>query len=119
MFATVDEAPVLVVGAEDRIAGPLPPGVSHLAATSLGDALAGLARAGLDALLVEGGGRLAGSLLREGLVDRIYQIQAPVWLGTGHPAWAHLPEHTLPTAPRWHTILRRRLGDDTLLVLEP
>ena len=94
------------------------PGVTLLAAESLREALAELARRGVDAILVEGGGRLAGQLLRQDLVDRIYQLQSPVWLGRGRPAWAELGERDLADAIRWHTVDRRPLGDDTLLVLE-
>jgi diaminohydroxyphosphoribosylaminopyrimidine deaminase/5-amino-6-(5-phosphoribosylamino)uracil reductase len=93
-------------------------GVTLLPAASLTDALAELARRGIDAILVEGGGRLAGQLLRQGLVDRVYQLQSPVWLGQGRPAWAELGERTLADAIRWHTAERRVLGDDTLLVME-
>lgn len=93
-------------------------GVTLLPAASLPEALATLARRGIDALLVEGGGRLAGQLLRQQLVDRIYQLQSPVWLGRGRPAWSELGERDLADAIRWHTVERRPLGDDTLLVLE-
>lgn len=93
-------------------------GVTLLAAETLREALAELARRGVDAILVEGGGRLAGQLLRQELVDRVYQLQSPVWLGRGRPAWAELGERDLADAIRWHTVDRRPLGDDTLLVLE-
>jgi diaminohydroxyphosphoribosylaminopyrimidine deaminase/5-amino-6-(5-phosphoribosylamino)uracil reductase len=94
-------------------------GVTLIAAETLPTALAELGRRGVDAILVEGGGRLAGQLLRQELVDRIYQLQSPVWLGRGRPAWAELGERTLAEAIRWQTVERRPLGDDTLLVLEP
>jgi riboflavin biosynthesis pyrimidine reductase len=93
-------------------------GLTLVPAESLSEALAELARRGVDAILVEGGGRLAGQLLRQDLVDRIYQLQSPVWLGRGRPAWAELGERKLAEAVRWHTVERRALGDDTLLVLE-
>lgn len=120
IFADAASVPVYVVhhpATPSAIA--LREGVTLLAAESLREALAELARRGIDALLVEGGGRLAGQLLRQHLVDRIYQLQSPVWLGRGRPAWAELGERNLADAIRWHTVDRRRLGDDTLLVLEP
>ena len=59
-------------------------------------------------MVVEGGGQLAGALLREGLVDRYYWIQSPLWLGDdGVPAVAGLPGVELATADRW---TRRRSG---------
>jgi len=37
--------------------------------------------AGIQSLLCEGGGALGARLLADGLVDRLYWWQAPVWLG--------------------------------------
>jgi diaminohydroxyphosphoribosylaminopyrimidine deaminase/5-amino-6-(5-phosphoribosylamino)uracil reductase len=108
---------VVVSGAARPDLAPLP-GVTVLVARDLAHGLEQLAASGLDAMLVEGGGRLAGALLAEGLIDRVCQVQSPVWLGEGKPAWAGLPAHDLPAAPRWRTVHRARLGDDTLLVLE-
>ncbi|MGH7590459.1 MAG: bifunctional diaminohydroxyphosphoribosylaminopyrimidine deaminase/5-amino-6-(5-phosphoribosylamino)uracil reductase RibD [Gemmatimonadales bacterium] len=74
---------------------------------------------GVLSVLVEGGGRLAGALLDAGLVDRLYWIQAPVWLGQGAvPAFAGLGARTLDGAPRWSVVERRALGEDTLLVVD-
>lgn len=93
-------------------------GARVMAADDLPTALGMLVRAGVDSLLVEGGGRLAGALLHGGLVDRIYQIQSPLWLGKGVPAWNGLGEITIDQAPRWHVVERQVLGDDTLIVME-
>jgi diaminohydroxyphosphoribosylaminopyrimidine deaminase/5-amino-6-(5-phosphoribosylamino)uracil reductase len=74
---------------------------------------------GVGSLLVEGGGQLAGALLREGLVDRYYWIQSPIWLGEGGvPAVAGLPGIELATVDRWEVVERRALGADTLLVAD-
>ena len=64
-------------------------------------------------MLVEGGGRLAGALLGDGLVDRFYWVQCPLFLGdSGVPAFAGLPganwsngaiAGTWPSAARWAT----------------
>ncbi|HEX3926480.1 MAG TPA: bifunctional diaminohydroxyphosphoribosylaminopyrimidine deaminase/5-amino-6-(5-phosphoribosylamino)uracil reductase RibD [Gemmatimonadales bacterium] len=94
-------------------------GATVIVAAGLPEALHALAAAGVDALLVEGGGRLAGALLAAGLVDRVHQIQAPVWLGGGVPAWSGMPSTTITAAPRWRTVERLALGDDTMLTLEP
>ncbi len=93
-------------------------GAQVLVEDSLPVALDLLGARDLDSLLIEGGGRLAGALLAEGLVDRVYQIQSPVWLGAGRDAWSGLGVHDIRDAIRWHTVERRALGDDTLLVLE-
>ena len=74
---------------------------------------------GLSSLLVEGGGRLAGALLGQGLVDRYYWVQSPLWLGErGVPATAGLPSDPVTRAERWTVVERRALGEDTLLVLD-
>jgi diaminohydroxyphosphoribosylaminopyrimidine deaminase/5-amino-6-(5-phosphoribosylamino)uracil reductase len=94
-------------------------GLTILRARDLEDALRQLRTAGVTALLVEGGGRLAGDLLAAGLVDRFYWIQAPVWLGDGGvPAVRGLPSARLEDSNRWQVVERRALGYDTLLVLD-
>ena len=96
-----------------------PHGVEVIAAGTLAQALAALRRAGVGALLVEGGGRLAGALLREALVDRFYWIQSPLWLGeAGVPAVSGWDQAGLAEAERWSVVERRALGEDTLLVLD-
>jgi diaminohydroxyphosphoribosylaminopyrimidine deaminase/5-amino-6-(5-phosphoribosylamino)uracil reductase len=88
-------------------------------AGSLEDGLAQLRREGIDSLLVEGGGRLAGALLARDLVDRYYWVQSPLWLGErGVPATADLPSAPIARAERWKVVERRALGEDTLLVLD-
>lgn len=94
-------------------------GVRVIEAASLTGAMSVLKTAGVDALLVEGGGRLAGALLAEGLVDRCCLIQAPLFLGTaGVPAVAGWPGGPLADATPWNVVERRALGRDTLLVLD-
>jgi diaminohydroxyphosphoribosylaminopyrimidine deaminase/5-amino-6-(5-phosphoribosylamino)uracil reductase len=94
-------------------------GVTIIQAERLSEALASLRALGVESLLVEGGGQLAGALLAAGLVDRYYWLQAPVWLGDdGVPAIAGLPPRELDQVQRWRVTERRPLGDDTLLVLD-
>jgi diaminohydroxyphosphoribosylaminopyrimidine deaminase / 5-amino-6-(5-phosphoribosylamino)uracil reductase len=94
-------------------------GVTILRAENLESSLKNLQDQGVQSLLVEGGGQLAGALLRQGLVDRYYWIQAPLWLGEeAVPAISGLPARGLDQAERWRVIERRALGDDTLLVLD-
>lgn len=120
ILADTADVPLVVVHHSNAVPALAPrDGLRLIAADSLSDALDRLAGVGIDSVLVEGGGRLAGQLLKEQLVDRIYQLQAPVWVGAGRAAWADLGERSLDEAIRWRTVERRPLGDDTLLVLEP
>jgi diaminohydroxyphosphoribosylaminopyrimidine deaminase/5-amino-6-(5-phosphoribosylamino)uracil reductase len=94
-------------------------GVEVHQSASLSAAIALLGRQGVGSLLIEGGGRLAGALLAEGLVDRYYWIQSPVWLGDdGIPAVEGIPGSRLMEADRWQVVERRSLGEDTLLVVD-
>jgi diaminohydroxyphosphoribosylaminopyrimidine deaminase/5-amino-6-(5-phosphoribosylamino)uracil reductase len=73
----------------------------------------------VTALLCEGGGHLGSKLLAEGLVDRLYLVQSPIWLGDeGARAFEGIPSLALPDAPRWTVVERRALGDDTLLTVD-
>jgi len=86
---------------------------------TLREGLSGLRQAGIETILVEGGGRLGAGLLAAGLVDRYYWIQSPLWLGEeGVPAFPGLPSPPIDTAERWAVVERRGLGRDTLLVLD-
>jgi len=113
---TVIVPPASVDACRERLLGA---GVDCLAASNAEEALEALWSEGVASVLIEGGGTLAGSLLAAGLVDRFYWIQAPLWLGgLGTPAvsgW-HIP--TLDAAERWTVIDQRRLGADSLLVLD-
>ncbi|HXF96564.1 MAG TPA: bifunctional diaminohydroxyphosphoribosylaminopyrimidine deaminase/5-amino-6-(5-phosphoribosylamino)uracil reductase RibD [Gemmatimonadales bacterium] len=94
-------------------------GVRVFRPASLAEGLAMLREAGIHSLLCEGGGALGAKLLEDGLVDRLYWVQAPVWLGErAVPAFPGVPDRTLPDAPRWIPVERRALGADTLLVLD-
>jgi len=94
-------------------------GVELLPAESLEEALTALGERGVRSLLIEGGGRLAGALIRAELADRLYWVQAPLWLGErGVPAFGGIPSVPLAGVERWHPVERRALGDDTLLVLD-
>jgi diaminohydroxyphosphoribosylaminopyrimidine deaminase/5-amino-6-(5-phosphoribosylamino)uracil reductase len=103
----------------DRRAALEAAGVELVEADGLDRALELLGAAGVESVLVEGGGRLAGALLERGLVDRLYWIQSPVLLGdAGVPAIAGLGARPLAEAERWRPVERRALGADTLLVLD-
>ena len=79
--------------------------------------LAALSARGIDSVLVEGGGELAWTLVREGVVDRVYGFFAPLLLGgaaaptpVGGAGFAALQE-----ALRLQVVNVRRLGPDVLI----
>jgi diaminohydroxyphosphoribosylaminopyrimidine deaminase / 5-amino-6-(5-phosphoribosylamino)uracil reductase len=123
VIATAREVPTWVVASPEapatNVAVLEAGGVRVFQPASLGAGLVQLRRAGIDSLLCEGGGALGAKLLADGLVDRLYWVQAPVWLGErGVPAFPGVPDAALPDAPRWMPVERQVLGDDTLLVLD-
>ncbi len=92
------------------------------------DLAAALARLGalsprpVTSILVEGGGRLAASLLSQHLVQRTILHVAPTFFGaTGVPAVGPLPAlPTMASMPgRWHIVSTELLGPDLEIVLEP
>ena len=94
-------------------------GVAVFRPATLAEGLSTLRREGIESMLCEGGGALGVKLLGDGLVDRLYWIQAPVWLGEDAvPAFPGVPAYVLGQAPRWVAVERRPLGADTLLVLD-
>lgn len=107
------EAPAASVAALEQS------GVRVFRPGSLATGLTDLRAAGIQSVLCEGGGALGTRLLADGLVDRLYWIQAPVWLGErAVRAFPGIPSAPLATAPRWTPVERRVLGADTLLVLD-
>jgi diaminohydroxyphosphoribosylaminopyrimidine deaminase / 5-amino-6-(5-phosphoribosylamino)uracil reductase len=123
LVRTASETPTLAVVSPEadpaRVKRLESAGVTVLRTGTLEEALRSLRELNIGSLLVEGGGELAGALLRAGLVDRYYWIQAPLWLGEGGvPAVTGLPGRGLEQADRWRVVERRALGEDTLLVLD-
>jgi diaminohydroxyphosphoribosylaminopyrimidine deaminase / 5-amino-6-(5-phosphoribosylamino)uracil reductase len=126
LFASLDAGPVWLVLA-DGTAPPrdLPAGVEIItvAAGPLGRPdpnamLAELGRRGLTRLLVEGGARLAGALMKAGLIDRIAWFRAPLALGgDGVPALEPLGIADPAAAATWRLLGSRQIGVDTLDVL--
>lgn len=95
-------------------------GVHILEAASLPEALAELRSAGLRSLFCEGGGRIAYSLLREGLVDRLTLFIAPLLLGPeGLDPFQGLPSRPLAEAHRWRLVRSTSFGPDVLISVEP
>jgi diaminohydroxyphosphoribosylaminopyrimidine deaminase/5-amino-6-(5-phosphoribosylamino)uracil reductase len=72
-----------------------------------------LAAEGLSRLFVEGGGQVAASFLRCGLVDALEWFRAPIVIGgEGRPAVGALALAALADARRFRRLDVRTLGDD-------
>ncbi|MBT1002053.1 bifunctional diaminohydroxyphosphoribosylaminopyrimidine deaminase/5-amino-6-(5-phosphoribosylamino)uracil reductase RibD [Paenarthrobacter sp. DKR-5] len=96
----------------------------HLRTREPGEALATLFDAGVRHLMVEGGSKVAGAFLQQGLVDELIVYLAPTLLGSGTPALSELGVGTLSDAQRWEWDdagggAAIRLGRDLRLHLEP
>ncbi len=75
--------------------------------------VAALEAAGVKRLFVEGGGQVAASFLRAGLVNRIEWFRAPILLGSeGRPCLGALEIGRLADAPRFRRIAVEGLGSD-------
>ena len=123
LVRTAQETPTWVVASEEAPAHNVKTletrGVKVFRPLSLAQGLAMLREAGVESVLCEGGGALGVGLLADWLVDRLYWLQAPVWLGAGGvPAFPGVADAPLSEAPRWIPVERRPLGPDTLLVLD-
>ena len=123
LVRTAGDPPTWVVASEGaparHVKGLEEAGVKVFRPRTLPDGLKALRAAGVESVLVEGGGALGVGLLADGLVDRLYWLQSPVWLGDGGvPAFPGVADSGLEEAPRWTPVERRPLGPDTLLVLD-
>lgn len=123
LIATLDIAPLLVIGAmgadpaakaaleaagADVTLASGKPGEVNLTA-----ALAVLQHRGLARVLVESGGKLSASFVREGLVDRLELMRAPILLGAeGRPAIDALSLPRLSAAPAFRRLAVREVGAD-------
>lgn len=77
------------------------------------EALKRLSERGLNRILVEGGGVLAGALVSAGVVDRIEWFRAPILLGAeGRPCLGPLALTSLQDAPAFRRVALRELGPD-------
>jgi diaminohydroxyphosphoribosylaminopyrimidine deaminase/5-amino-6-(5-phosphoribosylamino)uracil reductase len=82
--------------------------------------LAKLGGRGLTRVLVEGGGRLAASLLREKLVDLLVWFHAPALIGgDGRPAVAPLGLTSLTDVPRFERLSSETTGEDAMAIFRP
>ncbi|MET0182580.1 MAG: RibD family protein [Caulobacterales bacterium] len=123
LIATLDIAPLLVIGAmgaDPAAKAALESAGAEVAlasgapgAVTLAGAMAVLERRSVARILVEGGGRLAASFVKDGLIDRLEWMRAPLILGAeGRPAIDSLALSRLSAAPAFRRLAVRELGAD-------
>lgn len=120
LVATARQIPTFVVATTPAQARLTEAGVRVLQAPAVGEdrpelkaVVEALAGEGLGRLFVEGGGQVAASFLRCGLVDAIEWFRAPIVIGgEGRPAIGALALAGLADAPHFRRIEVRELGDD-------
>jgi len=123
VFQTLDKAPLAIATQETTKLDHWP---SHRAvqywmlridpatgSVSVEELLNSAGRAGIATLMIEGGGRLAASFVKAGLVDRIEWFRAPVLLGgDGRPCLGGLGLEKLVDAPTYSRIGVKEVGAD-------
>ena len=123
MFGDVAIAPVIVFGAPrvsparhailEAMGARIEAVETGLGGIDMSAVLERLAALGIGSVLVEGGGKIAASLIVAGVVDRIEWFRAPLILGgDGRPAIADLTYDALADAPRFKRVALRELGPD-------
>jgi len=110
VVATGAADPALVEAGVQVLTVPVAGGEERPDLPAVIEALAGL---GLRRLFVEGGGEVAGSFVRCGLVDAIEWFRAPVLIGgEGRPGVGALAVAALAEAPHFRRVAVHELGPD-------
>ena len=120
LVKTARDVPTYVIATEEPNPALLDAGVKVLTVRAVGEdrpelktVVQALAAEGLSDLFVEGGGQVAGSFLRCGLVDAIEWFRAPILIGgEGRPAVGALAVAALAEAPHFRRVEVSALGDD-------
>jgi diaminohydroxyphosphoribosylaminopyrimidine deaminase / 5-amino-6-(5-phosphoribosylamino)uracil reductase len=89
-----------------------PPGLD------LAAALHALSEKGITRLMVEGGARVASSLVAAGLVDEVWLLRGPDAVGEGVPALDALPLAAITQSPGFKVRASETLQKDTLTIYE-
>jgi len=117
---TARDIPTYVIATEAPNPALVEAGVRVLTVPALGGdrpelktVVQALAAEGLSDLFVEGGGQVAGSFLRCGLVDALEWFRAPMLIGgEGRPGVGALAVAALAEAPHFRRVEVTPLGDD-------
>jgi diaminohydroxyphosphoribosylaminopyrimidine deaminase/5-amino-6-(5-phosphoribosylamino)uracil reductase len=120
LVQTAREIPTYVIATEAPNPDLVEAGVRVLTVPALGEdrpelktVVQALAAEGLSDLFVEGGGQVAGSFLRCGLVDALEWFRAPILIGgEGRPGIGALAVAALAEAPHFRRVEVTPLGDD-------
>jgi len=120
LAATARETPTYVVATTPPEAALTEAGVKVLTVRAIGEdrpelktVVQALEAEGLSRIFVEGGGQVAGSFLRCGLVDAIEWFRAPIVIGgEGRPGIGALAIAALAAAPHFRRTEARELGPD-------
>ena len=119
LVTTATEIPTWVVTAEvgPKAEALAAKGVEVITADTAGIG-ALLAERGLTRVLIEGGGQVAGSFLKAGLIDEIAWFRAPAAIGgDGLPVLGPLGATTLASIPSFDRLETLAFGPDTLDML--
>jgi diaminohydroxyphosphoribosylaminopyrimidine deaminase/5-amino-6-(5-phosphoribosylamino)uracil reductase len=120
LVATAREVPTYVIATGEPEPTLADAGVRVLSVPAIGEdrpdlktVVQALAKEGLSNLFVEGGGQVAGSFLRCGLVDAIEWFRAPILIGgEGRPGVGALAVAALAEAPHFRRVEVTQLGED-------
>jgi diaminohydroxyphosphoribosylaminopyrimidine deaminase/5-amino-6-(5-phosphoribosylamino)uracil reductase len=120
LAATAREIPTYLVSVTDPEPALTELGIRVLKVRAVGEdrpelkgVVQALAAEGLKRLFVEGGGQVAASFLRCGLVDALEWFRAPMVIGgEGRPGVGALAVSALADAPHFRRMEIRELGDD-------
>jgi len=77
--------------------------------------LTALGNSQINTVLVEGGGRVHGSFLRQGLVDEVYLFMAPIFFGAAGVPVVDFADRATGIMPTLKNMRTRKLGDDIMI----
>jgi diaminohydroxyphosphoribosylaminopyrimidine deaminase/5-amino-6-(5-phosphoribosylamino)uracil reductase len=120
LVKTAREIPTYVVATTEPDPALVAAGVKVITVRALGEdrpelktVVEALASEGLSRLFVEGGGQVAASFVRCGLVDALEWFRAPILIGgEGRPGMGALAVATLAEAPHFRRVEVREVGVD-------
>jgi diaminohydroxyphosphoribosylaminopyrimidine deaminase/5-amino-6-(5-phosphoribosylamino)uracil reductase len=118
LIRTAKEVPTWIIGRPGSAEGMRrleATGARVIESVSAAEALQTLKSAGIKSLFLEGGPRIAGAFVAEGLVDRLILFDAPVDVGPAAPAAFGFAPPGFEQRVRAMPVIRRaRFGGDTM-----